>query len=167
MANIDKAFTVPALSLEDEVGIFYGSVDPSVSGFEAPQGSLYIRKDVGQLYQKDGNGDTDWTEKESATGGGITESEHRSLDTLLHNLVEDCYIEYTRTNGRVTAIMVWTDNLKTLKIREELITYTNGLVSQIVERQYDGAGALVETKTTVINRTGGLVSSEDVTVVVA
>lgn len=165
MANIDRAFNVGvALSINDEAGIFVGSVDPSDVGFEAPESSLYIRKTPPQLYQKTGPLDADWDLIETSDVA-LSKEEHRVLDTLVHDLAESNYTEYIRTAGRVTAIIVWTDDQKTLKIREELITYTSGQVTQIVNRQYDGAGTLLEILTTVITRTGGVVTSEDVTLI--
>ena len=55
----------------------------------------------------------------------------------------------------------WTDNLKTLKIREIDYTRTSGKLSQVVTRQYDDLGAVVWTYTETINRTGGKVASVD------
>lgn len=60
MANIDNLFRVDnGLSLNDELGIFQGSLDPSSSGFEAPIGSIYIRN-TGDTYSKFGSNDLNW-----------------------------------------------------------------------------------------------------------
>lgn len=60
MADIGLSFSVEnGISLDDEVGIFTGIVDPSVTGENAPLGSLFIRQN-GSLYQKIGAGLTDW-----------------------------------------------------------------------------------------------------------
>jgi hypothetical protein len=62
MANIDNAYTVSRLSLNDNALIVDGNFDPSTgAGYEAPVGSLFIRTDVVGLYQKTGATDTDWT----------------------------------------------------------------------------------------------------------
>lgn len=62
MANIDDAFTVDTLSLDDNVLITSGTIDPTItSGFEAPIGSLFIRTN-GVLYQKNNTADVDWSE---------------------------------------------------------------------------------------------------------
>jgi hypothetical protein len=92
-------------------------------------------------------------------GGGLTPSSHRPLDQLVHELAEDAHVEIIKVAGRVTQVIAWTDNGKTLKIREETITRVGGLVSQTVEVQYNGAGAAVETMTRTYNRTGNEVSS--------
>lgn len=60
MADISLSFSVEnGISLDDEVGIFTGTVDPSVTGESAPLGSLFIRQN-GSLYQKIGPSTTDW-----------------------------------------------------------------------------------------------------------
>ena len=97
----------------------------------------------------------------------LSELDHEKLDTLTHDLAEDNYTEYTRTSGRVVGIVSWTDSGKTVKIRSEDLTYTSGRVTRIVERQFDQLGALAATKTTDITRSGGVVSSEDITMVYA
>ncbi len=60
MANFIDAFQPEGgINLDDLVGIFAGSIDPSVIGEAAPIGSLFIRSN-GQLYQKINTGNTDW-----------------------------------------------------------------------------------------------------------
>jgi len=97
------------------------------------------------------------------SGSGISEAQHETLDTLVHRIAEDAYVEIIRAAGRVTDIVVWTDSGKTVKIRETNITRAAGLVSQTVEKQYDGAGTLItgQTITSTFNRTGSNVSSID------
>lgn len=61
MANIDNLFRIDdGISLNDEIGIFQGSLDPSISGFEAPIGSFYIRNN-GTTYSKTSAPDTGWS----------------------------------------------------------------------------------------------------------
>ena len=61
MANIDSAYTVPKLSINDNVLVVDGNFDPTIgAGYEAPIGSLFLRSDTGTLYQKTGPADTDW-----------------------------------------------------------------------------------------------------------
>lgn len=61
MANIDKAFTVDKLSLDDIVLITTGADDPSTgAGYEAPVGSMYLRSVNGEIYIKSDTNDTDW-----------------------------------------------------------------------------------------------------------
>lgn len=60
MANINDAFQPEnGINLDDLVGIFAGSNNPSVVGEVAPLGSLLINSS-GRLYQKIGPLDTDW-----------------------------------------------------------------------------------------------------------
>lgn len=95
-------------------------------------------------------------------GGGLTPSLHRLLDQLVHNIAETSYVEVIRSGGNVTDIITWASSAKLLKIRECNITRTSGKVSQVVIKQYDGSGIVVETLTKIIARTGGSVTSIDV-----
>lgn len=64
MAEIDRAFEVKhGLSIENINGVFSGSSDPSITGFDAPVASLYLRyssTDYGIVYYKFDVGTTDW-----------------------------------------------------------------------------------------------------------
>lgn len=64
MANIDNAFRVERLSLDDATLITTGDFQPNIgAGFEAPQGSLFLRSNTGtngELYIKFGPADVDW-----------------------------------------------------------------------------------------------------------
>lgn len=60
MANIDNLFRVDnGISLNDDVGIFQGSLDPTIMGYEAPIGSIYLRN-TGKVYSKVSASDTGW-----------------------------------------------------------------------------------------------------------
>lgn len=93
------------------------------------------------------------------SGGGISEAQHEVLDTLVHELAETSYLEATRSGGQISAVTVWTNILKTTKIREALITRGGGQVTVVIEKQYNGAGTLVQTLTHTITRSGGQVAS--------
>lgn len=69
MSKIDRAFTVPGLSIDDEVGVFYGIEDRTSSGFDVPKGSLYLNKPESgtvKIFQKYGDGDYDWRDLNTA-----------------------------------------------------------------------------------------------------
>jgi hypothetical protein len=78
-----------------------------------------------------------------AAGTGITEATHEGLDTLVHEIDETSYEEYTYSGNRVQGAIIWTSAAKTLKIREEAYTYSGGRISQVVTTQYNGSGASV------------------------
>lgn len=61
MANLDTAFDVEKLALNDAVLVVTGTTDPTL-GYEAPVGSVYLYQngDVSALYEKVGVADTDW-----------------------------------------------------------------------------------------------------------
>src|SRR5574343_557540 len=60
MANIDDAFRIDKLSLNDNILITEGAIDPSVVGYEANPGSLFFNSITGAVYHKYGPSDTDW-----------------------------------------------------------------------------------------------------------
>lgn len=97
----------------------------------------------------------------SITGGGITDTEHRELDQLVHNIAEDSFEEYTYSGFQVINITAWTDNLKTTKIREQQFTYTGLKINTITTIQYDDAGVEVERITETFTYTGLKVTSID------
>jgi hypothetical protein len=95
--------------------------------------------------------------------GGISETQHRGLDQLVHGIAENSYEEVTYTGIKVTSIIVWTTAGKTTKIREELYTYTGNNVTTIVTKQYDGTGTLIvgQTMTETLSYTGNKI--DDIT----
>lgn len=93
------------------------------------------------------------------TGSGITESEHRALDTLVHEIDETSYDEVVYSGDNITQYIVWTSVAKTLKIREDLMTYASGKVSQVISKQYDGSGVLKAQYTEVYAYSGNKVTS--------
>ena len=61
------------------------------------------------------------------------------------------YEEYTYTGSLLTGRIIWTDNGKTQKIKEEVISYTANRTSQIVTDYYDGSGVKFKTVTEVLS----------------
>ncbi len=101
---------------------------------------------------------THWVEQ--TFGGGIDAAAHKILDQLVHGIAENCYIEITRSSGRVTNITIWTTSSKTLKIREFIISRDiNNKVQIVTTKQYNSSGVLVETFTQTITRTSGKITS--------
>lgn len=90
---------------------------------------------------------------------GLSEAEHELLDTLTHELAEDCWTEIVRASGYVSEVIVWTSNGKTKKIREYLVARSAGRVSSITVKNYDSMGVLVTTISYVVTRQDGLVVS--------
>jgi phage-related tail fiber protein len=60
MTIIDNSFTVSDLSINDQLLIFGGDQDPSVTQEEAPKGSLFLRT-TGHIFLKTGPNNADWT----------------------------------------------------------------------------------------------------------
>lgn len=76
---------------------------------------------------------------------------HDALDSLAHDIVENCYDEYILdANGLPSQEIVWTNSGKTEKIRETIFIYNaSNDVTSIVEKQYS-VGILVKTKTITV-----------------
>lgn len=107
------------------------------------ESTLIWRDSDDDMRFKDGNNPSGVTLTElAASGSGITEAQHRDLDTLTHEVDESSYDEVIYAGNDVTQYIVWTSASKTLKIREDLLSYSGGKVSQIVSKQYDGSGVL-------------------------
>lgn len=60
MTIIDNSFTVSDLSINDQLLIFGGDQDPSVTQEEAPKGSIFLRT-TGHIFLKTGPNNADWT----------------------------------------------------------------------------------------------------------
>jgi hypothetical protein len=101
--------------------------------------------------------------KSLLSGTGLNDGSHRALDQLVHELAEDAHVELVGPPGPVTKVITWTDAGKTVKIREETINYSGGIVTSVSVQQYDGAGVAIvgEKLTSTINRTGAVVESID------
>jgi hypothetical protein len=96
---------------------------------------------------------------ELASGSGMTEEQHRTLDQLTHELDEDHYTEYAYSGFKIQSVIEWTDSSKTTKIREYQYTYTGNKITQEVAIQYDASGVEKERLTYVYSYSGWRVSN--------
>jgi hypothetical protein len=120
----------------------------------------------GRLYKKTGNDGLFWipdsggSEVDLTSGGGMSEATHLALDTLVHELAEDYYEEYTYSGSEISNVTVWTNSGKTLKIREYTYTYNpNHTVNVETVKQYDSGGSLLVTLTYTYAYSGTRISS--------
>lgn len=148
MATFDetRAFEVDGgIILNDGAGVFSGIGNPNDSGgTSAPLGSFYIDKSTGDYYRKLAAPDIGWTLQ---SGGGLDGSTHRALDQLVHDVAEDSYTEVIYSGNNVTDVIIWTDNGKTIKIKETNLVYTGNKITTETIKQYDAVGTLVEILT--------------------
>lgn len=84
MAKIDDAHRVEeGLSIEDEMGLFWSTDNPSQSpGFEAPRSSLLVQKPASSnasAWFKYGDGDTDWSSLATAPPRYILSYSHNGV----------------------------------------------------------------------------------------
>lgn len=114
MADINSAFTTyNGISLDDIVGLFQGTDDPtSGAGEAAPVGSLFLRTN-GELYQKTGAADTAWTQL-GAGGGSVTLEPYAIHNDVVTQVLTGTPVDlflgtenigntfYTNTSGRIT-----------------------------------------------------------------
>jgi hypothetical protein len=84
------------------------------------------------------------------TGSPIP-TDHEEYDTLVHNLAETSFEEYIYYNELVSKIIVWTNALKVLKIREHQYSYSGGKIVQSIDIQYNNAGTEIERLTNNYN----------------
>lgn len=68
----------------------------------------------------------------------------------------DDYTESTFADGVLTAMTTWTSDLKSTLVSSKAFTYTNGLLTQVVESDENGATHL--TKTITYDSSGNLES---------
>lgn len=120
------------------------------SGLATAEGQ--VRYYGGRFSQYDSSGEYD----PRSGGGGITEAQHEQLDRLTHNINETSFDEIITSGGKITSIITWDSASKTLKIREELYTYSGNKVTQIVTIQYDASGVEKERNTEVIAYSGNI-----------
>lgn len=113
MAHIDDAFRVDTLSLSDSVLITQGVLDPSTgAGFEAPEGSVYLRSfgTDSSAYIKVGAGDLDWinlnvpNSQIMSRHNGVVTQTFSVPTTLLVNSNTRTDSNYTYNAGTVTVL---------------------------------------------------------------
>lgn len=136
----------PGAREEDELFLKPGADAPSQNG------EMTYVSGTGFRFYEEG------TEK-GLTGTGMSEAQHKSLDTLLHALSEDCYEEVTWSSNKVTNVIYWDSASKITKIREVALTRSAGKVSQIDLIQYNASGVENVRMTGVVARSSGRVSS--------
>lgn len=127
----------------DEEGIY---MEPSVA--PTVNGELRYVSGVGFRFFEEG-----------AAVSLLTDARHRELYTLVHGVDETSYDEVIYSGNNITQYIVWTSVAKTLKIREDSMTYSGGKVTQVVSKQYDGAGVLVAQYTEDYSYSGNKISS--------
>lgn len=131
----------------DEIRVFPNTDPPSIAGSLNYDGTSFKFRDSSGVF-------------DPRTGGsGITESQHRELDTLTHDIDETSFDEVTYTLGKVTSYITWATSGKLLKVREEQFTYVSGKISQVVTIHYDGTGSVHEQITEVLTYSGDAIVS--------
>jgi len=127
MANIDDAFRIEILSLDDKTLIGTGEPQPNIGlGYEAPQGSLYLRQNAttsGEVYVKFGPNNVDWN---------LLGSSDVNLTTIGSNDIP-VFVDSTRSDKVLSSTMmaiVFTNNkiidLTWMKLGAESRDPTNG-----------------------------------------
>ena len=76
---LTKAFELDEILLNDLVGVIAGTDNPTISGVDAPVGTLYIRNN-GELFQKQAGDIFQWDLKTSSAGAVDIQS---GIDTII------------------------------------------------------------------------------------
>jgi hypothetical protein len=127
------------------VGTFFPATDLEVIG-KTSTDQLQVTTDPtdGYVLTADSVGNATWQQAPGAAGG-ISATEHRALDQLVHLVAEDSFDNYTYISlHRISNITTWTNSSMTQKIREKQISYDGIVVSQITNIQYNSSGTEVE-----------------------
>lgn len=69
------------------------------------------------------------------------------------------YTEFTRTSGKISSVTMYTDSSKTTKVKEWVISRTNGQISSVVEKMYNASGVQSSSVTSAITRSNNQASS--------
>ncbi len=99
---------------------------------------------------------------DAASTPSVSLGQHDALDSLAHEINESSEAEFAYDgDGNVTRVTVWTSSARTTKVREKLLTYVAGVLTQSVTTQHDATGAVVATltKTFLYDGDGDLVTS--------
>ena len=135
------------LEEDEEIRFIANLVPPSQAGAVNFNGTSFQMRDATGTF-------------DPRTGGsGITEGQHRELDTLVHEIGETSYDEATYAGNQITAYIVWTSSDKVTKVREDLLTYSGNRITQVISKQYDALGVLKEQITEVYAYTGSNITS--------
>ena len=109
------------------------------------------RDDSGNMLLKDENADSGnevtLSQLLESAAGGITETEHRSLDQLVHEIAESSYDEIVYSGNTITGLITWETSSKLKKIREITVTYTGNKVTNIKTEQFDASGNVITGET--------------------
>lgn len=130
MANFNDAFQPESgINLDDLVGIFSGTNDPSVVGEVAPIGSLLIRS-TGHLYQKIGAADTAWMVFSQGSGEAVKVSAtDTTADYLNAKLIVAASLTKTVQNvGNAEALLLDLASIGTAGTYFQVTTNSKGQV---------------------------------------
>ncbi len=76
---------------------------------------------------------------------------NESADSLVHEVAENSFVEFEFQGSDLVRTTTWTTAGMTTKIRETLMTYQNGLVTEAEVRQFTDDGDLKTTLTKTLN----------------
>ena len=111
-----------------------------------PAGSTRIGVDSSTLDYSDGETLQEVLEDLNTVSGiaGLSVSGHSELDQLVHNIAEDSYEEVSYNGIWPTTAIIYTNENKTTKIREEQYTWSGIKLTNLITIQYDSNGTEVE-----------------------
>ncbi len=142
LADVDTGFRF-SIYVADAVGIRLVATDGTIDVGTVPNLGAVTFEVAGNIVSVMKYDASTWLASSSLGD----ETRHGVLDTLLHNIAEDCYVEPTTSGALITVLTAWTDSGKTTKIREITISYSGAIATQFVIVQYDDDGVAVSGQT--------------------
>ena len=138
---------------ESDFEFSLAEIQSSISLYTAIDNSLIIINDGTQDLSKASSLNVaTGVSLEDVEEGSLSENEHENLDTLVHDIKENCYIETNRTGSFIDSLIYWKTDSKLEKIREIIFTRdVNKWITSYVVKQYE-TGVLSQTMTYTITR---------------
>lgn len=136
-----------SLDIEDGFVLLPEILEPPLPS--SGKGAIYMSGSDSRIYLKNDLGDVfDLTQVGSGSvTGGLDETTHKDLDTLLHNLEEDYdLVPVFDSHGIVTSITARDQSgSPNIRIFDDFSGSADGLLVRARARQYDSSGVLVKT----------------------
>lgn len=116
MGNIDHGFNVDILSLSDTTLISSGTFDPSIVGFNAPPGSIFLYNNLsqGEILLKVGELDTEWSKLDPSVIGDLPAGGNPGEYLVKNSTIDYDFVFTDRAHASVLKCYAKNNNASTL-----------------------------------------------------